>query len=75
MKFVICRSSDWYGRRQPAANAMREIVNGEERWTCEINSLEELLQLSVDVGCPVIVDKLNDEGTFWELEIYDYYRE
>lgn len=49
-------------------------------WEVELDSLDDLLGLIKEVGCPVIISEHADgihtrKDRQWELEIYDHWRE
>jgi hypothetical protein len=80
MKYVVTRTSDFWGENPQCPNAQKEIVqkDGElvEAYTIELNTLEELCNLSKEVGNPIIVFTKSGWGfDIPELEIYDDYRE
>lgn len=82
MEFFINRTSTI--NKKPIEGAYikeLELVNQKgnlftiERWCVEINSLEELTELSNQEG-EVIINTRGDDSPFSPyLEIYDYYRE
>lgn len=76
MKFIITRTSD-YGKNPPCEGAVLLYKDEESaEWEIEINSLEELLQLSAKTAEPLIIFAQGyDKGNVPELEIYDNYRE
>ena len=59
MRFLVKRTSDWFGEN------IKEI---------EIQTLEELLEMQESEMNPIIIHKNCAEGK-WTLEIYDAYRE
>lgn len=79
MRFLITRTSDYGGKNPPCEGAImlyKDEKSAECEWEIEINSLEELLQLSVKTVQPLILFAQDyDKGNVPELEIYDYYRE
>jgi hypothetical protein len=76
MRFLIKRTSDYDGVEKPCEKAkLVKPYNPQENaieckgvWEIEINSLEELIVLSNDVGAELIV-------SVGSIEIYDDWRE
>jgi len=75
MKFVVTRASDLLGNKKPCKNAKKELINykngSDEEWTIEINTLEELINFSKEVGNNLVLSV--DDNL--ELTIYDSYLE
>ena len=69
MIYDIHRTSDWFKESKPCERAelQGEDELGYDKYTIEINTLEDLQELIKEVGKIII-----DEST---IEIYDYYRE
>ena len=80
MKYIVTRSNCYPEENPGCPNAQKEIVpiDGrlQEAYTVELNSLEELHQLSREVGYKLIVFPKSQWGAdIPEIEIYDDYRE
>lgn len=83
MKFLIERASDWFGKYKPSKKSVCIHENGKEKlWTVELNTLEDILALSEEVGCDVIVGKTSEvtkrefpDIPDWRVLICDYYIE
>ena len=77
MRFIITRTSDYDGKNPPCEGAVPLYKDKKSAvWEIEINSLEELLQLSVKTVQPLILFAQDyDKDGVPELEIYDNYRE
>lgn len=74
MKFKISRASDWkYEGQKPCDNAVYDKLKKE--WFIELNTLEELVNLSDYHGEPVIVDGDKRRCEIPEIEFYDDYIE
>lgn len=85
MKFIITRTSDHGLDEKPCEKAEREIIQNDKSWgkykgidrnvwVVEINTLEDLLKFYVDNG-RFIIDKNHINKKFYEIEIYDEYRD
>lgn len=80
MKFIITRTSDW--DTQPCENVVKETIMtkgwkqncDKEVYFGEINTLDELIAF-IDKQGKVVIQKnfINDD--YYEIEIYDYWRE
>jgi len=80
MKYLVTRTSCWWDKNPQCPNAQKEMVqmNGKlvEAYTIELNTIEELYNLSKEVDNPIIVFTESGWGfDIPELEIYDGYRE
>lgn len=86
MKYIITRTSDYpddivdWGKSPICSKIQREMVtrdgNLEEANVVSLESLEELHQLSDEVGHSIILHVNSIDGyELPELEIYDDYRE
>jgi hypothetical protein len=68
MRFEISRTSNWHGEKPcEEAKPGPETSRGRATWWVDLDSLEDLLSLSVKYGELVV-----NENT---IEIYDDYRE
>lgn len=76
MKFIICKTSESYNPEiMPIEGCKKECdENGDWYYTKEINSIEELLELS-DIAGEIIVTRKSFMHGKPEIEIYDDYRE
>lgn len=77
MKFDITRTSDIFREEIPCKGAVlteRKTSYNENVWEIEINSLEELIELSKEVNCGIILCRPRSVEGMYELEIYDDYR-
>ena len=73
MEFVIYKSSDIYGIKQPCENAfVKKGIDTIDRWAIKIDTLEELLDLNKKLKQPLIVSRVENHNV---IEIYDDYRE
>ena len=80
MKYVVTRTCTWWSENPQCPNAKKEMVQKDgklvEAYTIELNTLEELDNLSKEVDNPIIVFAESEWGfDIPELEIYDGYRE
>ena len=81
MKFVVTRTSDWKCKKEPCDGAVLcEIKNTktkttEEVWMIEVNSLEDLLELQKEVDEDLVLQEWWHNPEYYEIEIYDTYRE
>lgn len=78
MKFEITRASDVFREEMPCKGAVlteRKSRFNENVWEIEINSLEELIELSKEVNHGIILRRPHSAGDMYELEIYDDYIE
>ena len=80
MKYVVTRSNCYPWENPECPGAQKELIpkdgNLSEAYTLEVNSLEELNNLSKEVDNPIIVFAESEWGfDIPELEIYDEYRE
>lgn len=78
MKFRIEKTSDCYHEAPPCEGA---YIDGKGdkwevyKWAVDINSLEDLMELTEEVG-DIIVSAPNEEtDNYPSIEIYDDYRE
>ena len=69
MKYVIYRTSDWFGTEKPCQKAYKEIEDKEtdSDWHIDIDTLEQLQELIEEVGTIVLSKNI--------IEIYDAHRE
>lgn len=76
MKFIICKTSESYNPEiMPIEGCKKEYdENGDWYYTKEINSIEELLELS-DIAGEVVVTRKDFMYSKPKIEIYDTYRE
>lgn len=76
MKFIICKTSESYNPEiMPIEGCKKEYdKNGDWYYTKEINSIEELLELS-DIAGEVVVTRKDFIYGKPKIEIYDTYRE
>lgn len=76
MKFIICKTSESYNPEiMPIEGCKKEYdENGDWYYTKEINSIEELLELS-DIAGEVVVTRRSFIYGKPKIEIYDTYRE
>lgn len=81
MEFIVSRSSVYDNNIKPCDGAKQDIVrvvktirgNLEKKyWSIEINSLEDLIKFIDTYGDVVLLE--NSDG-YYEIEIYDNYRE
>lgn len=81
MKFIVSKSSVYDNNIKPCDEAKQDIVrvvktirgNLEKKyWSIEINSLEDLIKFIDTHGDVVLLE--NSDG-YYEIEIYDGYRE
>lgn len=81
MKFKIYRTMDWTPWSDPSLDEakykMQKVSDSNGGWHYEIdvNSIEQLLQMSNDVGGEGIIISQPDKEELPEIEIYDTYRE
>jgi hypothetical protein len=71
MKYIIKRTSDWWGEKQPCKDAYKdgEVKDGVQAWAINVCSLKDIDDITKETNCPVIYCFEN------VLEIYDAYRE
>lgn len=76
MKFIITKTSDSFRpSKEPVKGCTKEYdEHGDWYYTKEINSLEELLEIS-DIAGEIIVTKKDIMHEKPKIEIYDAYRE
>lgn len=76
MKFIICTTSESYNpEKMPVKDCKKEYdESGDWYYTKEINSIEELLELS-DIAGEVVVTRRTFIYGKPRIEIYDNYRE
>lgn len=76
MKFIICKTSESYNPEiMPVKGCKKEYdESGDWYYTKEINSIEELLELS-DIAGKVVVTRRTFIYGKPRIEIYDAYRE
>lgn len=76
MKFIICKTSESYKPEIiPVEGCKKEYdENGDWYYTKEIDSIEELLELS-DIAGEVVVTRKDFMYGKPKIEIYDTYRE
>lgn len=69
MIYDIYRTSDWFRKNKPCEKAEFQGIDeyANNKYTIEINTLEDLQELIKEVDCIII-----DEST---IEIYDDFRE
>ena len=80
MKYVVTRTCGWWDENPQCPNVQKEMVQMDgklvEAYTIELNTIEELYNLSKEVDNPIIVFTESDwRFDIPELEIYDGYRE
>lgn len=76
MKFIICKTSESYNPEiMPIEGCKKKYdENGDWYYTKEIDSIEELLELS-DIAGEVVVTRKDFMYGKPKIEIYDTYRE
>lgn len=80
MKYIVTRTGGYWYENPHCPNAQKEMVQKDgklvEAYTIELNTLEELDNLSKEVNNPIIVFAKSGWGfDIPELEIYDGCRE
>ena len=78
MKFKVTRTSDGFDNPKPCEDAaLLKTENGENIYTIELSSLEELLGFIKKVEYNVVITPYapNPDNLAGEIEIYDDYRE
>lgn len=75
MKFVVTRTSMWRNEK-PCRKTKKRIIEGYVMWTIEINTLDELIKFMKENKYDLVIkDPLEEEIPYYEIEIYDDYRE
>ena len=78
VEFLISRTCNIYkcgSNKKPCEKAFRKKIAGEEEWVVKINSLDELLCLSEDLGSLILETPGKFGSNIPGIEIYDDYRE